>query len=80
MRVGIHVGPVIAGLVGRRQFLFDIWGDTVNTAARIESHGIAGAINVSGDAWQDLYHFTVGIPLEDHRLQTLLPYGSMERR
>jgi CheY-like chemotaxis protein/class 3 adenylate cyclase len=53
-RVGIHIGPVMAGVVGRRQYLFDLWGDTVNTAARIETHGRAGAVNVSRRAWEGL--------------------------
>ena len=47
LRLGIHVGPVVAGVVGRRKFAFDIWGDTVNIASRIESAGEAGRINVS---------------------------------
>ena len=47
LRVGIHTGPVVAGVVGRRKFAFDIWGDTVNTASRLESAGAAGKINVS---------------------------------
>ena len=51
VRVGIHVGPVTAGVVGHRQYLFDIFGDTVNTAARVESHGAPGAVNVSDQAW-----------------------------
>ena len=42
VRIGIHAGPVMAGVLGRRQYQFDLWGDTVNTAARIESHGVAG--------------------------------------
>ncbi len=59
VRIGIHVGPVMAGVVGRHQYLFDIWGNTVNTAQRIESHGQAGAVNLSRDAWEcarDLCH------------------------
>ena len=47
VRIGIHTGPVIAGVVGTRKFAFDIWGDTVNYASRMESHGVPGRINVS---------------------------------
>jgi CheY-like chemotaxis protein/class 3 adenylate cyclase len=51
VRVGIHVGPVTAGVVGHRTYLFDLWGDTVNTAARVESHGKNGSVNVSAEVW-----------------------------
>ena len=47
MRVGIHTGPVVAGIVGVKKFQYDIWGDTVNTASRIESNGEAGKVNIS---------------------------------
>jgi class 3 adenylate cyclase len=47
MRVGIHTGPVVAGIVGIKKFQYDIWGDTVNTAARMESSGEAGKVNIS---------------------------------
>lgn len=51
LRVGIHVGPVMGGIVGHRQYLFDVWGDTVNLAQRVESHGVAGTVNLSAEAW-----------------------------
>jgi class 3 adenylate cyclase len=54
VRVGIDCGPVVAGVIGRTNFQFDIWGDTVNTAARIEAIGAPGTVNVSGQAWQQL--------------------------
>lgn len=52
IRVGIHVGPVVAGVIGHKQYQFDVWGDTVNTASRIERHGRAGAVVVSARAWE----------------------------
>src|SRR5262249_54777130 len=42
LRIGLHTGPVIAGVVGRRKFIYDVWGDAVNVAARMESAGAAG--------------------------------------
>lgn len=47
VRIGIHCGPVIAGIVGRRRFTYDVWGDAVNVAARMEAGGAPGRINVS---------------------------------
>lgn len=47
VRIGIHTGPVVSGIVGQKKFQYDIWGDTVNTAARMETHGEPGKINLS---------------------------------
>ncbi len=47
IRIGIHTGPVVAGIVGVKKFAYDIWGDTVNTASRMESSGQAGKVNIS---------------------------------
>jgi class 3 adenylate cyclase len=47
IRIGIHSGPVVAGIVGVKKFAYDIWGDTVNTAARMEQSSEAGKINIS---------------------------------
>lgn len=47
LRIGLHTGPVVAGIVGVRKFQYDIWGDTVNTASRMETNGEAGKINIS---------------------------------
>jgi adenylate cyclase len=48
IRIGIHTGPVIAGVVGKNKFAYDIWGDAVNVASRMESSGIPGLVNISG--------------------------------
>jgi class 3 adenylate cyclase len=64
LRVGINVGPVVAGVLGRRQYSFDLWGDTVNTAARMESNGVPGHITLSEDAWEQIAALSRGDPLE----------------
>jgi PAS domain S-box-containing protein len=54
LRIGIHTGPVVAGVIGTRKFIYDLWGDTVNIASRMESHGEVGRIQVTQAVYQRL--------------------------
>jgi adenylate cyclase len=54
VRIGIDTGPVIAGVIGRAKFIYDLWGDTVNTASRMESHGLPGTIQVTERTYERL--------------------------
>jgi len=54
IRIGIHTGPLIAGVIGESRFGYDLWGNTVNTASRMESHGVPGRIQVSDAVYRHL--------------------------
>ncbi|UIE37712.1 adenylate/guanylate cyclase domain-containing protein [Leptodesmis sichuanensis] len=54
IRIGINTGPVVAGVIGTRKFIYDLWGDAVNMASRMEAHGIANAIQVSQATYEQL--------------------------
>jgi class 3 adenylate cyclase len=56
LRIGIHSGPVVAGIVGLKKFAYDIWGDTVNTASRMENCGVPNKINISGETYLLVKH------------------------
>ncbi len=61
LRVGIHVGPIVAGVVGKKKYAYDIWGSTVNIASRMESNGEAGKVNISESTYhliKDQYNCT----------------------
>ena len=62
MRIGINTGPVVAGVIGKKKFIYDLWGDAVNIASRMESHGIIGEIQLSDSTYElvkDEFQFEV---------------------
>ncbi len=85
LRIGLDVGPVVAGVIGRSKFIYDLWGDTVNTASRMESHGIPGSIQVTERAYErlvDRFEFQKRGTIEvkgKGRLQTFLLIGERSR-
>ena len=52
LRIGVASGPVVAGVIGRRRFLYDLWGDTVNMASRMEAHGTPGVVQITRSTWE----------------------------
>jgi adenylate cyclase len=57
LRIGIHTGPVVAGVVGKKKYAYDIWGDTVNIASRMESNGEPGKVNISASTYQKIKNY-----------------------
>jgi len=77
LRVGINSGPVTAGVIGKKKFIYDLWGDAVNLASRMESSGLPGKIQVTEDTYQllkDDYLFTQREPVEIKGKGLLKPY------
>jgi adenylate cyclase len=83
LRIGIGSGPVTAGIVGTHKFAYDLWGDTVNTASRMESEGIPGAIQVSPSTYElikDAYHCEARGPIPVKGKGEMATYLLLSRR
>jgi class 3 adenylate cyclase len=82
VRIGIDTGPVVAGVLGTSKFSYDLWGDTVNTASRMESYGVAGCIQVTARTYQRLkdgYRFQRRGPIQVKGKGELVTYLLLER-
>ena len=75
LRIGIHSGPVVAGVIGSHKFVYDVWGDTVNVAARMESQGVPGRVHLSADTARLLGG---RLPLESRGNVSIKGKGEME--
>ena len=75
IRVGLHIGPAVAGIIGLKKFIYDIWGDTVNTASRLESNGVPGRIQITAATAERL---AVGYTFEPRGTVDLKGKGSVE--
>lgn len=83
VRIGIDTGPVIAGVIGRAKFIYDLWGDTVNTASRMESYAPPGAIQVTDRTFERLrgrYEFRPREPIDVKGKGPMRPYLLLGRR
>lgn len=74
-RIGINSGPLVAGVIGRRKFIYDLWGDTVNVASRTESSGLIGEIRITGATWE-LAHD--GFVCDDRRTVAMKGMGEID--
>jgi class 3 adenylate cyclase len=82
MRLGIDTGPVVAGVIGTDKFSYDLWGDTVNTASRMESQGVPGCIQVTERTWRrlrDRYRFQRRGPIQVKGKGELVTYFLLGR-
>jgi class 3 adenylate cyclase len=75
VRIGVHVGNVVGGIVGNKKFHYSVWGDAVNVASRMQSNGLVGSVNVSRAAW-DALHGTV--PGKSRGIAEIKGKGPME--
>ena len=83
IRIGINTGPVVAGVIGTKKFIYDLWGDTVNTSSRMESHGIPNKIQVTEASYQrlqDKYRFKKRGPIYIKGKGTMLTYILLGRK
>ena len=78
VRVGIASGPVVAGIVGQERYQFDIWGDTVNVAARMSDMGRAGGVAVTADIWTHVASDCDGKPLGNFEVKGKGPTAVFE--
>ena len=83
IRIGIHSGSAVAGVIGKKKFIYDLWGSSVNTASRMESHGKPGEIHVSESTYEilkDEFEFSDNIEVELKGIGKVQGYFLKERK